>query len=446
MRTPKPGIGVAVTVVAAAVLQSGCAVVQSRHESTAEARRGMVYMLPKALLPIELVEADGVLMLRVMPAVLVGDPAQRYFVSHRASFLASDDVKIEVDAATGLLSKISATAEDQTLAALGELLKAGTVRKAESGSAGNETVLFSGLLDPDSGYGADQPNGRMVAGIAQALTARVEARAAECRKTPAAACADALRLGEQLLTSSLARQPIVVVRASPLAAFAAGDLRPPAGASVASDAVAPALASAAACDEGVCHRALQPFVVELAIPGIQQQSTVVLLPNGGAPIALPLDRAPFVKTEYTVEFSGGQLQSVHTAKPSSALALVKWPLEIYQSVLESTATLIQLRIGANTKEVELAQSQLDTARELARIREELAKVNAESGTPPVAGTRLGGPRRGDALLALELGSRPVVQLVPSGAPVPPLPVGLPSTSSGAAAGAAPGLQPGRPNP
>lgn len=80
--------------------------------------------------------------------------------------------------------------------------------------------------------------------------------------------------------------------------------------------------TAADCSAGICHRALRPFVVEATLRGVQIQSTVVMLPNGGAPVALPLGRAPFVKTEYTVELADGQLQSVHTKRPSSALALV----------------------------------------------------------------------------------------------------------------------------
>lgn len=389
---------------AAAVLSSGCAVVQSSHERTADVRRGMVYMLPKALLPVELVEADGVLMVRVKPAQLIGDPTQRYLVSHGANAFSSDDVKIEVDPATGLLSKITATAEDQSLAALGELVKAGAVRKAESGTAGSEVVLFSGLLDPDAGYGPDQPNGRLTAGLEQALLARLQARASACEGSTDDACKEAARLQGPLLAAARAGQALVVVRATPLKDDA-GSGRP------AAPAATQAEAPSAPCDQGVCHRALQPFVVELAIRGVQQQSTLVLLPNGGAPIALPLDRAPFVKTEYTVEFDRGQLQSVHTVKPSSALALVKWPLDIYQSVLEATATLIQLRIGANTKEVELAQSQLDMAKELKRIREEMEKLNAEGGTAQPA-SLVGGPRRGDALLAVDVGMRPTVSLLP----------------------------------
>ena len=62
------------------------------------------------------------------------------------------------------------------------------------------------------------------------------------------------------------------------------------------------------------------------------------------------------------------------------------------------------------------------------IREEWAKLKRESGTGGRAGAILGGPQRGDALLAVELGKRPVLStLLPSdgAAGTPPTPDILP---------------------
>jgi len=72
------------------------------------------------------------------------------------------------------------------------------------------------------------------------------------------------------------------------------------------------------CGLGICHRALQPYQIDLAIKGVFFSSTVVQLPNGGPPIVLPLERAPFVKTEHKVVLQSGQITSAENKKPSSA--------------------------------------------------------------------------------------------------------------------------------
>lgn len=420
----------AIGAAAALATLGGCAMVGSNREASGAARQGVAYMLPKALLPIELVETDKVLMLRVHPPVSVGDPAQRYFLSHAHNAFASDDVTISVDPLTGMLSNVTATADDNTLAVLSEVFKAGATPRAEAGNGPSaETLLFSGLLDPDGQEGPESPNSRLLEGLQQALLQRVRLDQAACATTPAAAnCQLAQRLQRALAPGSRLTDAAVVVRATPLAAVPAAEVASAPRAAPTAAVAAPA--PAADCSSGVCYRSLRPFVVELAIHGVYAQSTVVMLPNGGAPVALPLDRAPFVKTEYTVQFMGGQLQSMHSKRPSSALALVKWPLEIYQAVLQATSTLIQLRIGANSKEVELAQSQLTNEKELKRLRDELQKVRMEGGSPPQGGAVLGGPQRGAALLAIELGERPVVARL------------LPQQQPGAAS--APGTLPGNP--
>jgi len=129
---------------------SGCAIVSSTPEPASMQRRGVAYMLPKALLPVQLAESDGLLTLRVESAKLVGDPAQRYFAHNPSNVFSSDEVKIEVDGPTGLLTGVTATSTDNTLAVLKELLKTGAAPHPEgSALSPGETLLFSGVYDPD---------------------------------------------------------------------------------------------------------------------------------------------------------------------------------------------------------------------------------------------------------------------------------------------------------
>ncbi len=412
--------------VAAALLltQNACAVLSSTAETADSTRQGIAYMLPKALLPVELVEADGVVMLRMQPAVLIGDPSQRYFLSHSRSAFASDTIDVSVDETTGLLDKITVTTKDESLAILSEVAKLGRGLRTESGTPPGERILFVGLYDPDGETGPGTPNGRLLEGLQRTLLQWVDGDAKACSQpTEPEKCRLGQRLQQALTAGVGSADPVVVVKATRL------DTGPSMREVATPGSVERAPARPTDCGIGVCYRALQPFVIDLGITEVSAQSTVVQLPNGGAPIALPLDRAAFVQTEHTVDFNNGQLKQLTTERPSSALALVKWPLEVYQAVLQATATLIQLRIGANTKEVELAQSELTTAKELESIRQEWAKRKRESGTGGGAGEIiLGGPQRGDALLAVELGKRPVLStLLPSdgAAGTPPTPDILP---------------------
>jgi len=368
-------------------LASGCAIVTSQPDGPDVERKGTAYMLPKALLPIELVEADGVMMLRMSAPTLVGDPSQRYFAVHQKNPFSSDDLKIEVDPATGLLAKITATGTDQTLDVVKQLALLKSARVAELG-AGVETVLFSGHYDPDGDIDAQAAtrNGALFHALNAAMASRLEDLGAAAGKD-----AEKQRTFAKMRTA-LKMQGGISVQAKPLLASAqtkaSGDGKP------------------STCAIGVCYRALQPFEVKLSIPGAFEKTAVLQLPNQGAPIAVELDRAAFVKTEYVVELEQGQLKSVDTKRPSSALALASWPLDVYQSVLEATATLIQLRIGANEKEVELAQSKLTTLTELKRIDDELEKLKSgQAELSDLNKPTLSGPRQKGAVLSFEVGTR-----------------------------------------
>ncbi|MBL8484960.1 MAG: hypothetical protein JNJ60_22380 [Rhodocyclaceae bacterium] len=396
----------------------GCAIIGSTPDTPGADRRGVSYMLPKGLLPVELVEADSVLMLRLQPAVTVGDPNQRYFLAHHHNAFSSDDVKVVVDPATNMLTSITATGSDKTLSVITELVRASTVRRLEGGDApASETVVYRGYYDPDGDDGEDSPNARLIAGLEAALRERVNANLQGCTATPQPAnCASfksinaALAPAEKPATKKNDGNPagkdgvtkLVRVSATPL-----GGSSTPTVSTSAQPAADGKPAANPDCSAGVCYRSLRPFQVELSVLGVNTQSTVVLLPNGGVPVLLPLDRAPFVETAYTVEFSGGQLQSVQTKRPSSALALVSWPVDVYRAVLDATTTFIQLRVGADKERVTLAQSELDTAKSLKNIREEMDKLRREGGSALTADTVLGGPSRGTALLAIEFGQRPL---------------------------------------
>jgi len=371
---------------------SGCAIVSSTPEPASMQRRGVAYMLPKALLPVQLAESDGLLTLRVESAKLVGDPAQRYFAHNPSNVFSSDEVKIEVDGPTGLLTGVTATSTDNTLAVLKELLKTGAAPHPEgSALSPGETLLFSGVYDPDGEVDdtIKSRNEEMVARLQEVVFQRMLLWQEGCKKdrTDVVKCDTADKLVKALKGTSTGDGAVVLVKAT---ALHTGQKSPRTNG---------ADNPSADCGLGICHRALQPYQIDLAIKGVFFSSTVVQLPNGGPPIVLPLERAPFVKTEHKVVLQSGQITSAENKKPSSALALVEWPLDVYRGILAATSTLIQLRIGYNTDAVKLAESEVNMAKELKGLRDELNTLRQERSSPPPGG-------RGIALLAGEIGRRP----------------------------------------
>ena len=176
------------------LLGTGCAVVSSHRGgapgSDAQANVGIPYMLPKALLPVEVIAGSGGVRIDVLEPVFVGDPAQSYVLRYHGNAFTKDVVKVEVDPKTSLLKSLSVETKDET----GEVLKkiiASTVR-AESAQA-SETVLLQTMVDPDDASALTAAN----AAIAKAVAAHVARWRNACTATPAAADLNCKALPEE---------------------------------------------------------------------------------------------------------------------------------------------------------------------------------------------------------------------------------------------------------
>ena len=86
-------------------------------------------MLPKALLPVELVDVGNALELRVGSPVVVGDTAHTYALQRSGNVFTTDNVTVTVDPSTGLLTAIDVKSDDKTIPAIVKLISA---RKAEA--------------------------------------------------------------------------------------------------------------------------------------------------------------------------------------------------------------------------------------------------------------------------------------------------------------------------
>lgn len=349
-------------------------------------------MLPKAVLDVQLVENAGTVTLRVTPQV-VGDPRHAYLLDHLTSAFSSDELKIDLDDTKTMLSKVKIKTTDTTLDFLKEISSIAGARQSERSGPG-EWIVYTGTYDPDQPP-ESEINARTMVRLHDALQLAMLQWKQECSSDSSdkLKCATADKLSTAL--EKRGDKSIVTISATPMIA-AVPKVAVLAGAVNQTDLAAPPKAN---CAEGICHRAMQPFLIELGIEGLFYQNTVAMLPNGGDPIVVPLNRAAFVTTEYEVVLEKGQLKSFEEKRPSSALALVKWPLDVYRAFLEATSTFIQLRIGASTKEVELAQSNLTTATELKRILQEQKALEGKTGErSSMNGT-------GSGLLAIDLSVR-----------------------------------------
>lgn len=356
---------------------TGCAVLSSTELNSSIPAVGQPYMLPKALLPVELVESGGQISLRVLPPRLVGDPKAQYVLSRQSSPFASDDIKVDVT--DGMLSSITATTEDKLLEAL-KALFTGTAKddkkEGADASGSTETVLFRGDFDPDDkadegscsdATTATHGNKLLLADISCAIQRRRASLEAACSAN-AAQPADNCASVKPLLASLKAMPaggPTLRLWARPVAG---SDRASPEG----SQAVPPP------CHIGICQRSLRLFELRSAIVGLGAQQTMLPLPNGGPVVALPLERAAFVKTEHTVTFNGGTVTSAKVVHGSSALALLSWPLDVYRAFISATSEIIQLRIDTRAKEVEGVKSEVDTLKALLDLQKKRDEAIAGS--------------------------------------------------------------------
>ena len=390
---------------------SGCAIVSSHSASEPDGRIGIPYMLPKALLPVELVEAEGVLVLRLLEPKLVGDTKASYVLYNVPNVFSSDDVKIEVDVVTGLLKSVKAHSTDETGSILKQIAMSTAIGRAEKAAGDGEsaeTVLYSANFDPDG------ENSEVLNDLTQRLNARVQQILSECsrlKKDTAQCHSD----GSSKLPAATTTPLSVSITAKPMVpktSPATGDQNPP----------------SVDCSVGICHRGLLPYKIDLEISGLFKRSDVIQLPNGAPILGLPLSRAAFVTTKHDVVLKDGRVESHAVDRPSSTLQVVKTPLDIYEAVLTATSKLIALRIGANEDEVKRAQSDLDTVKALKRIEDELVKLNQPKSELGGRGdVRFSGPSERGTLMSVAFGTRNAVRKATVTAPptngivVPPAP-------------------------
>lgn len=351
---------------ATALAQTGCAIVSSSKlnpDSAQERKVGIPYMLPKAVLPYKVVASGSQLRIDLQPPVYVGDSTQIFALTYKPGHAASDSVKIAVDPATSLLKSVSLESKDEML----EILKK-TIATIRAEAVETEVVLAQGVIDPggaDSIFAAQNV-------IKEAAATHLKVHKAKCAKAVTTGCEEILAQSEDVtidIRVSLLGVGSQTVGTADAAKTPANDLAFKASAKEASSNVD--------CTVGICIRGTLPYEVSIAALG-RRSAALVQLPNHGPVTALALSRYPFVKTTHSVTLKNGMVEQYDVTKPSSLLALVSWPVEVYDEIVTTTAKIIQLKIDTSKNDLKSQEQMVAEAEQRKLLKDRLEKLLTQS--------------------------------------------------------------------
>ncbi|MBI6952012.1 hypothetical protein [Pseudomonas sp. CCOS 191] len=333
---------------------TSCGSILSSSSSSSNAS-GVAYMLPKALLPVELTENSGVLMLTVKEPLILGDQAQHYVLERSSNPFSSDNVQITVNPNTGLLQAVKVESTEQSLSTIVKLVSSIKAEAADIGAASN--LVFRGLLDPSNMN--EDFNESLMAATKGYLNNR---HAMACTKPDSSDCKAVRKLIDTVSGRSFG-----VYLASGTAASVNKE-------------------QAVNCSPGLCYRQNQPYVLKLTGPNGESNTVMAMLPNGSPTYVLPVERWAFVKSTHDIKLQDGVLQSITTDRPSSALAVASAPVDGTKAVFGAIAEVLQLKIDLSGKETALANAKVAEITAKSELDKALLAKNSEKAEAALYGT------------------------------------------------------------
>lgn len=364
----------ALSLVASALALQGCAIVGSGDGKGGG--EGVGYMLPKAWLPVELVDRGVALELQIKEPVVMGDPKHTYVLRRSGNVFTSDRTTIEAEDHRGLLKSINVSSEDQSL---GTAIKLVSGLRAEAADQATATLIHRGLFDP--GWG-ERDVGAFNTKIREAATRHLT------RRLDTAGCAKNGKDAKEVVeTCKPIRNMKELVERSP-------------GFEVKVSGGPDEQTTPADCSAGFCYRLNLPHVVEVSGGGISN-SAIFSLPNRSPTFVMPLERWAFVKTTHDVQLTGGVFKSITTDRPSSAYTLASAPLDLAKGAISAVSELVKLKIDLSGDEKSLAEAE---TKEL-EAKDALLKalLSTEKGKAKAEAAFFGAPRSSGALLSVRIG-------------------------------------------
>jgi len=347
---------------ATSIIQTGCAIVSSSKlnpDSAQETKVGIPYMLPKAVIPYQVVASGSQLRIDLQTLAYVGDSSQVFALTYKPGHAATDSVKIAVDPATSLLKSVSLDSKDETL----EILKK-TIATIRAEAAEAEVVLAQGVIDPGS---ADSISAAQRV-IKKAAATHLKVHKAKCTKAMTDGCDEVLAQSEDVTVDI----GVSLLDAGSQAVETAGAVKVQTN-DLGFKASAKAASSNVDCTVGICIRSTLPYEVSITALG-RRSAALVQLPNHGPVTALQLSRYPFVKTTHSVILKNGMVEQYDVTKPSSLFALVSWPLEVFDEIVTTTAKIIQLKIDTSKNDLKLQEQMVAEAEQRKLLKDRLEKL------------------------------------------------------------------------
>ncbi len=347
-------------------LVAACNSISSYEEFGPDARgvSSMAYMLPKAVVPIQLKEKDGRFKIVAQTPKYHGDPRHLYYLAYRPSVLASDELEATVEA-NGLLKTVNMTADDKTGQVLIDLAKS----LGSLSTFAKENNLVDGMDIIDS-VDVDPSDPDLVHTAEKALTGALRHRIRDrlrvtCNSTSASdapLCDEYQALNENRPTVKLGFFP----------QYDSYQEHEP------------------DCTIGVCFRLPIPYRITAGVSvggDATVSSAIVALPNDGPIIATDFSRALFVQKVTNASFTNGVLTSLSVTKPSEAAGAVALPSQIiaafFSGITETFGNrnaALQARISYAEKLKEFEQSKADKESSLQGAGDSLFSVGFGGGS------------------------------------------------------------------
>lgn len=326
--------------------------------------KGVVYSLPKAVVPLQLFDEGGGFRMEAKAPVFVADASATYSLEYQASGFSSDTLTVTVGT-NGLLDEIDFKADDRTDDVLVNLakslaaLKTGfPIAKESAVSPARKILIATFDLEPDDPASADN------AAHFFTRAAMLHAEASQmslCQKEDDDSKAQCKNY--EALVESLRYGGVAVSVAAIGSVGKDVDTQPDVKL------------------DGVLIRLPVPYRISFGVAGFETATAVVQIPTSESPISvIDITRASMVEKTTKISFTNGMLTDVNIVKPSEFVETAKLPLTIVNAIISTVGEVFTSRSTLLEKELALIEKQ----RELKEAKE-TAKESAVS-RPAVLGT------------------------------------------------------------
>ncbi len=330
---------------------------------------GTPYAIPYGLVPVQVFADSEGIGVTIESATLAADSKVGVLVAKlNSSAFNREDVKVEVDAATGFLTAVTTDSDAKLPLVVDELSQTAGRLVLQSGKAAvleNRVTLFEGTFDPLSSDDVKRINTELCNAVIPASSLFVaeneDAVAADGDVTGLSECSDS---NQKLVRLSIAGND------------ASNSNESESGPNIST------------CAAGICVRAMTSRIVRVESNGRQLGEKVVNVPAREV-IAVPLNRSALADRNTTLTLENGILTSFHDIKESEVLALAKIPGQIIAGLIKGLTD----QLGAEKDIVDarktLVESETNLVRAQSEFNEESLKLQSGSSNdaPAIAAYR-----------------------------------------------------------